>query len=415
MKSKTAKQPGIKDLKAEITLLHQIIDTITQSNDLESMLTQIAKALAVSLKSDSCLAYLVENSQQGKGLVLSGAWPPHPEQVGKLRLGTSEGITGWVASHKKPVMLSKNAFKDSRFKFFQNLPEDKYAAFLSTPILLKNELIGVINLQNRKTRNYSESQIKLLTSIANQLAVVIEKTRLQRLASKKAKQLETISHLSRSIVSSSYLQEILHLIVTMTAQMMNSKICSLMLLDEKKQELKIVATQSLSEKYLKKPPVKLGQSISGLALSTLQPVAILDVKVDPRYGHPEIARQDGLCSMLAVPMLIKNKAIGVINIYTSVPHNFTDDEKDILLTVANQAAVAIENTRLIEESQAAQEALETRKLVEKAKGILMRERSMSEEEAFQFIQKQAMNMRRTMKEIAHALLLTEGLKKPNQA
>lgn len=408
--TKKPKQTSTKDLRIEITLLHQIIDIITTSGTLDALLTQIAKALATSLKTDSCLIYLLDDPS--RTLVLSGTYPPHPQFVGKLRLGSGEGITGWVASHRKPVMLPRNAFKDTRFKFFQNLPEDKFAAFLSVPILLNNGIIGVINLQCKKARNFPESQVRLLTSVANQIAVVIDKARFQQLAARKAKQLDTIVHLSRTIVSSSYLQEILNLIVTTTAQMMNSKICSLMLLDDKKQELKIVATQSLSEKYLKKPPVKIGQSISGRALKTLQPVAVPDVKLDPQYGYPEIARQEGLCSMLAVPMLFKDKPIGVVNIYTTTLHIFTDDEKEILQTVANQAAVAVENTRLIEETQAAHEALETRKLVEKAKGILMRERGMSEEEAFQFIQRQAMNMRRTMKDIAHAILLTEGLKKP---
>ena len=83
---------------------------------------------------------------------------------------------------------------------------------------------------------------------------------------KKEKQLKTLARLSSSIVSSAYLQEILQLIVTMTAQMMNSKICSLMLLDEDKQELKIVATQSLSDDYRKKPPLKVGESVSGRAI-----------------------------------------------------------------------------------------------------------------------------------------------------
>lgn len=408
MKSTTQKSARPKDLKTEIALLHQIIDIITTSNNLNNLLAQTAKSLATSLEADSCLIYLLEKGSSS--LVLSGAWPPHPTQVGKLKLGPGEGITGWVASHRKPVALPKNAYKDPRFKFFQNLREDKYEAFMSIPISVNNELIGVINLQNKKTRSYHDSSLQLLTSISNQLAMVIEKTQLQQLAARKAKQLETIAHLSRSIASNSYLQEILHLVVTMTAQMMNSKICSLMLLDEKKQELRIAATQSLSEKYLKKPPIKVGQSISGKAVKDRQPVAVLDVTTEPGYGYPEIAKQEGLASMLAVPMLIKEKPIGVINIYTTTSHSFTQDEIDILQMVANQSGVAIENTRLLEEAEAAHEALETRKLVEKAKGVLMREKNLSEEQAFQFIQRQAMNLRRTMKDIAQAILLTEGLK-----
>ena len=114
--------------------------------------------------------------------------------------------------------------------------------------------------------------------------------------------------------------------------------------------------------------------------------------------------------MLAVPMLIKDKPIGVINCYTSYEHVFTEDEIFILQAIANQSAVAIENTRLFQESKTAKDALEVRKIVERAKGLLMKERNLSEEEAFGFMQKQAMNLRRTMREIAEALLLSEGLK-----
>jgi signal transduction protein with GAF and PtsI domain len=373
------------------------------------MLQQIAQVVASSLKGDSCLIYLLDS--ESMNLVLSGAYPPHPYQIGKLRLESGEGLTGWVAAQKKTVALSQNAYHDSRFKLFQNLPEDKFESFLSAPIVLKSQIIGVINLQNRKKRKFTPGQVRLFTSIASQIAGVIEKARLLQLTELKAKQLETIARLSNSIVSNTYLQEILQLIVTMTAQMMNSKICSLMLYDDKTQELKIAATQSLSDEYRKKPPLQMGQSASGKALINKSPVAVFDVAKDPQYAFPGIAKKEGLCSMLAVPMFVKDKPVGVINCYTSTEHHFSKEEIDILQTVANQSAVTIENTRLLEESQAAKEALETRKVVERAKGILMRERGLSEGDAFQFIQRQAMNLRRPMREIAEAILLTEGLKK----
>jgi signal transduction protein with GAF and PtsI domain len=214
------------------------------------------------------------------------------------------------------------------------------------------------------------------------------------------------------MVSGTYLSEILQLIVTMTAQTMNSKICSLMFYDEKTQELKIAATQSLSEDYKKKPPLKLEKSIAGRVVKEKSAISIRDVTVDPRYSYPEIARKEGLKSMLAVPMLLKGRPIGVINCYTTIEHIFTDDETAMLQTIANQAALAIENTRLLEESQSAKEALENRKVIERAKGILMRQRGISESEAFQFVQRQAMNMRRTMKEIAEAILLSDGITNP---
>jgi len=388
-------------------ILHKIIQIISTSANLTTLLHQIARIIAETMKTDSCLVYLHETPS--KSLVLSGAWPPHPNQIGKIKLGSGEGLTGWVASHKKPLAISKNAYKDSRFKLFLNLPEDKFEMFLSVPILLKNELIGVLNLQNRTSKTITKEHLKLLNSIACELSGAIEKSRLLYTATLKSQQLQTITHLSNSIVSNAYLQEILQLIVTMTAQLMDSKICSLMLLDEKNQELSIEATQSLSAEYRKKPPLKIGMSISGQAIKNKKPVAVLDVTREPGYGYPAIAKKEGLKSMLAVPMLIKDKPIGVLNCYTATEHVFSEEEINIIQTIANQSAVAIENTRLLKESKTAIDALETRKFVDRAKGILMKDKKLTEPEAFQFIQRQAMNLRRTMKEIAEAIILNQQI------
>ena len=186
-----------------------------------------------------------------------------------------------------------------------------------------------------------------------------------------------------------------------------------MLLNEKTGELKIEATQSLSDEYKTKPPINIAKSLAGKSIIEQRSIVVTDVTKDPNYTYPEIAIKEGLRSMIAVPMIFKNKPIGVINCYTTVEHNFSLDEKNLLSTIANQAAVAIENTRLIEESNVTKEALETRKLIDRAKGILMRLRNMNEEEAFRFLQRQAMDLRRTMKDIAEAVLLSEGIRKAN--
>ena len=108
--------------------------------------------------------------------------------------------------------------------------------------------------------------------------------------------------------------------------------------------------------------------------------------------------------------MLKDRVIGVINSYTSYEHRFTEEEIKLLQAVANQAAVAIENTKLVQRSLQMEEALETRKRVERAKGILAREKKMPEEEAFRLIQKQSMNSRRSMREIADAVILASQLK-----
>lgn len=221
--------------------------------------------------------------------------------------------------------------------------------------------------------------------------------------------LETLHKVSQSIVQGAYLREILQLIVTVTAETMHSKICSLMLLDETKGELIIEATQSLSEEYRKKPPLKVGQSVSGRALKEQRPITVLDVTKDPLYTYPDIARKEGVRSLLSVPMVVKRRPVGVINCYTTEEHLFTQDEIQLLQAVSNQAAIAIENTKLLEQATAAQAELEARKVVERAKGLVMRQHHVTEDAAFKLIQRQAMNHRKTMREVAEAILLAAEL------
>jgi len=227
-------------------------------------------------------------------------------------------------------------------------------------------------------------------------------------------QINALTKISKAIASDIYLEDILRLIVTVTAEMMDSNICSLMLIDEKKNELIIRATQSVSEEYNQKPPLKPGEGIAGKVARENKPIAIKDVTKEKEYKHKDIAKREGLCSLLCVPLAVKGKVIGVINCYTSTPHNFTETEINILTSVANQAAVAIENAELIVKSKVIQEELEIRKRIERAKGILMSEEGFTEEEAYLKIRKYSMDTRKTMREVAEAIILASDMKKATE-
>lgn len=223
------------------------------------------------------------------------------------------------------------------------------------------------------------------------------------------KKIEALSKISDAITSDLYLEDILKLIVTVTAEAMGSKICSLMLLDKSTNELVIRATQSVSKEYNKKPPIKLGEGIAGMVAKESCPISVLDVKEDKRYINQDIARKEGLCSLVCVPLCVKSKVIGVLNSYTSEPHDFSDTEIAVLTTVANQAAMTIENTELLVRTKVIQEELETRKTVERAKGILMKDKGLTEEQAFRRIQKYSMNSRKSMREVAEAIIMTHDI------
>lgn len=223
-------------------------------------------------------------------------------------------------------------------------------------------------------------------------------------------QIKALSKISKAIASDLYLDDILRLIVAVTAQVMGSNICSLMLVDEKTKELVLKSTQSMSEVYNKKPPLKIGEGIAGRVAMENRPMTVYDISKEPEYRYKEIARREGLKSLLSVPLAVKGRVIGVLNNYTSYPHKFTKDEINILTTVANQAAIVIENAELMVKTKVVQEELETRKLVERAKGILMRQGGLKEDEAFRKIQKQSMDTRKSMREISEAIILIEAMK-----
>lgn len=402
-------EQALHEKAREVDVLHRISESISGTLDLEAVLKHIVEVVVEVTKADACLLYLLSDTREE--LILRASKNPHPKLIGRITIGLGEGITGWVARERTRVVIPSNANDDPRFKFFHNLPEDRYQAFVSVPIMAKKEVVGVINVQHKRPRRYRPDELALLSTIANQVGGAIENARLYTEMKRKALQVETLSQVSETVASNRLLDDVLQLIVTMTAQMMNSKICSIMLLDQQAGELRIVATQSLSEQYRRKPSLRIGQSISGRAVLERRPIYVADVTLERDYMFPEIARKEGLCALLSVPMLIRDRAVGVINSYTSVPHVFMPEEIKVLQAISNQAAISIENTKLVEKSFEMQEALEVRKLVERAKGVLMRAKGISEDDAFRLMQRQSMDTRKSMREIAEAVILALGIDK----
>ncbi len=393
----------------ELKILRSIVEITNSELDLDVTLKEIVKVVNDMTKADSVFIYLFDEKR--KHLVLMASKTPHKKELGKVILKAGEGITGWVAKENKPVAISENAYQDKRFKNFDVLPEDQYEAFLSVPIVHKKRAIGVVNVQHRKTHAYGASPINLITIIAKHISGIIEHARLYEETKQKAVQFDSLVKVSQSITSEAYLDEILNLIVVVTAEMLNSKICSIMLLNQKKKELVISATQSLSSSYKKKPNLKVDDSVSGQAIKTKKPIAIDDVRKDKKYRFKDMAVKENLTSMLAVPMVLKDIAIGVVNVYMKTPHTFTQEEIDVLQMVANQAAVAVENTKLVEEMVKTKEALETRKLIERAKGIVMRMSNLEEEAAYRLIHKKAMDSCKSMKDISESIILMDEFQK----
>jgi two-component system, response regulator PdtaR len=218
--------------------------------------------------------------------------------------------------------------------------------------------------------------------------------------------------ISQAITSDLYLEDILKLIVMVTAQVTGFAICSLWLLDESENppHIRLKATQAISPEYVKDRSLKLDEGVVGYVLSTQKPLTIQNVLRNRRFKEKEMAKTMHLVSMAGVPLRLKdNKVIGVLNCFTTESHEFTKTEVNLLTAVANQAAVAILNTELMVKTKVIQEELETRKMVERAKEVLMHRKQLKGNEAYRWLQKRSMDTRKSIRQVAEAVLLSDEL------
>jgi uroporphyrinogen-III synthase len=174
-----------------LDFLHEIGSRMATASPLRGVLRRVVDFASSVVNSDSCFVYVLE----GEELVLKASQNPHPEEVNRLKLRLGEGITGWVAKHREPVAVARNAFHDPRFQFFNELPEDRYEALLSVPVLCRGRLVGVISLQHREPYSHSKKEIRLMSTIGFLVGAEIEVARLEEKSSQLSDEL-----LSRKVV-----------------------------------------------------------------------------------------------------------------------------------------------------------------------------------------------------------------------
>lgn len=226
------------------------------------------------------------------------------------------------------------------------------------------------------------------------------------------KYIKALMDISRAITSDLYLEDILKLILMVTAKVTGVEICSLWLIDESVDPkiIRLKASQTIDPDYMKDRSLSMDEGVVGYVATQRSPLIIDNVLDEPRFKEKEMAKRLGLVSMLSVPLEVKDKeVIGVLNCFTAQPHTFSETEVNLIRTVANQSAVAILNTELMVKTRVIQEELETRKLVERAKEVLMKRRNKTGEEAYQWIRKKSMDMRKPIRLVAEAVLLSEEL------
>jgi uroporphyrinogen-III synthase len=168
------KGPDLSELQ-DIDLLHRIGESIAAADPLLTILDLVVDFASAAVKCDSCFVYILEDDN----LMLRASKNPHPELVGRLKLRMGQGVTGWVAENGKPVAIASNASLDPRFETFDELPEDRFQALLSVPMLSRDRLVGVVNLQHREPYLHSQRETNLLAVIGFLVGPEIERAILE--------------------------------------------------------------------------------------------------------------------------------------------------------------------------------------------------------------------------------------------
>jgi uroporphyrinogen-III synthase len=178
----------------EIALLSRTAAQLSVSTPLHEVLDEVVKFVTTVVKCDSCMVYVLENEE----LVLRASKNPHSEVVDRLKMKVGQGITGWVAQHLEPVALGECAYSDARFKLFNELPEDRFEAFLSVPVVSGGRVVGVINVQNRERHQFGDREIKLIATVGFLVGAEIERVRLQSENSVLLDRLATRTYIDRA-------------------------------------------------------------------------------------------------------------------------------------------------------------------------------------------------------------------------
>ncbi len=321
-------------------LLHEVDKVIHSTLDPQEALRLILEQAVMVMRAASGSVALINPNtgfleiQASKGL---------PANASALKLRVGEGITGWVAVKGEPVR-SGDVTQDPRYV----KARDNVISELAVPLVVNGELRGVLNVDADRRDAFSAGDQELLAALAISAARVIQNTWLFEQLRLKARLFETLASVARTINSALNVNEALHVITRESCRIVRAKMCSLLMLDETREWLELRSSYGAGEAYLRKPRLSVADSLLGTVVRRRKPVQVENIQTSNRYQSTEIARREGLISLLSVPLLFAGKAIGTLNVYLGEPHKFSDEEVRILSMLAELSAIALEKARLYE-------------------------------------------------------------------
>ena len=341
----TTEQPEVQS-KIEPFLL-EVADVVNTTLDLDTTLRRVAELVRKVVDYEIFAILLLNEKTQDLRIRFQVGYPK--EVADRMRIKVGDGVTGLAAQRREAILVGDVA-KDGRY--ISAIPEVR--SELAVPLIIKNRVIGVIDIESLQPDHFTEEHKQLLTLIASRVAVGIENARLYTRTTRQARTLLLLNEIARELTSILNLDQLLKRIAELLSRLIDYQMFSILLLDASGEKLQHRFSLRFQENIQLKHDVPLGKGIVGHAAQHKHAVLVPDVSKDARYvlSNPETR------SELAVPLIYKDKVIGVLDLEHTRRGFFTDDHKRTVTTLAAQVAIAIENARLYEQIERQEKRLE---------------------------------------------------------
>jgi len=319
-------------------LLLEVSDVMTTSLDLDTTLRRVAEVVRKVIDYEIFAILLLNEKTQELRFRFQVGYPPEFAERSRIKVG--EGVTGLAVQSGQAILID-DVTKDPRY--IAAIPN--VCSELAVPLTTKNRVIGVIDLEARYPNYFNEEHKRLLTLIASRMAAGIENAQLYTRTTRQARILLLLNEIARELTSILNLDELLGRIAELLQRLIDFQMFSILLLDASGEKLQHRFSLRFNENVHVKHEIPLGRGLVGQAAETRQAILVPDVSKDPRYikANPETR------SELTVPLIYKDKVIGVLDLEHTRRGFFTDDHRRTMMTLAAQVAIAIENARLYEE------------------------------------------------------------------
>lgn len=333
----------------KLMVLSRVSNLITSTRKPATLLRRILREAVLAMKATSgSIYYIDQESGALHAQVVYGIELRRARQLG-LRLG--RGVTGKVAMTGKPLRVDDVRLSPDYVELKPDVRSE-----LAVPLIIDGETIGVLNVDSTRVAAFKPEDERLLVALAAYASKLIQTARLYEGLNQQTRKLETLFDVGQALISPAPLPVVLNRITRAVLDLMDIKLCSLMLLNEKR-ELVLSAVSGGSEDYSQRPNLNLATSLVGRVVTERQPLQVFDVRKAPRYRSRRMARREHLASLLSVPITFYDTLIGILNIYTARPRRFTDEEMRLLNAFASLCGIAIENSQRYQRVLVAEESI----------------------------------------------------------